>query len=176
MDKTNAIRATIFVIDDDESVRRALARLVRSAGWAVETFSNAEEFLLRLPYDGIGCILLDVKMPGMTGPELQERMLSMGVSLPIIYLTGHADVPMSVHALKSGAMDILLKPATDQVVLGAIDAAIDRHVSIRADDSRRIAIEARMSRLSPREREVMVYIISGRLNKQIAGDLGITEK
>ena len=167
---------TIFVIDDDADVRRALGRLMRSAGWVAESFSSADDFLARLPYDGVGCILLDVLMPGMSGPELQDRMLAMGVSLPVIYLTGHADVQMSVHAMKNGAMDILLKPAQDEVVLEAIRTAIERHASIKAGDSKRIDIEARMSRLSAREREVMVCVISGRLNKQIAGDLGITEK
>ena len=176
MNKLNADRTTIFVVDDDEDVRRGLSRLVRSAGWAVEGHSSAQEFLRRLPYDGVGCILLDVQMPDMSGPELQDRMLAMGVLLPIIYLTGHADVPMSVHAMKIGAMDILLKPASDDTVLQAIGAAIAKHMSIRADDSRRADIESRMSRLSAREKEVMVCVISGRLNKQIAADLGITEK
>jgi two-component system, LuxR family, response regulator FixJ len=176
MDKTNETRTTIFVIDDDAGVRRALGRLMRSAGWAVEVFASAQDFLARLPYDDVGCILLDVRMPGMSGPELQDRMLAMGVSLPIIYLTGHADVPMSVHAMKHGAMDILLKPAPDEVVLDAIGTAIALHASIKADRSRRSDIEARMSRLSAREREVMLCVIRGRLNKQIAAELGITEK
>ena len=176
MEKAKADHTTIFVIDDDEAVRRALGRLIRSAGWAVETFCTANEFLLRLPYDDVGCILLDVQMPGMSGPELQERMLAMAVSLPIIYLTGHADVPMSVHVMKTGAMDILEKPATDELVLSAIKEAVARHAVIKANDSKRGEIEARLSRLSARERQVMVCVISGRLNKQIAADLGITEK
>ena len=176
MDKTNAVRTTIFVIDDDADVRRALGRLMRSAGWAVESFADAQDFLARLPYGDVGCILLDVQMPDMSGPDLQERMLAMGISLPIIYLTGHADVPMSVHAMKSGAMDILLKPAQDEVVLDAIKTAIALHASIKADHDKRIGIEGRMSRLSAREREVMMCVIRGRLNKQIAADLGITEK
>ena len=176
MDKTNANRTTIFVIDDDADVRRALGRLMRSAGWSVESFGNAQDFLARLPYDEVGCILLDVRMPGMSGPELQDRMLAMGISLPIIYLTGHADVPMSVHAMKNGAMDILLKPARDDVVLEAINTAIALHAAIKADHGKRIDIESRMSRLSAREREVMLCVIRGRLNKQIAADLGITEK
>jgi len=176
MDKTNAIRRTIFIIDDDEDVRRALGRLMRSAGWAVESFPDAQEFLLRLPYDDVGCVLLDMQMPGMTGPELQERMHAIGVSLPIIYLTGHADVPTSISVMKNGAMDILLKPAADDLVLEAISSAIARHASIKDDDSKRVEIETRVSRLSLREREVMQLVIGGRLNKQIAGDLGISEK
>src|SRR5262245_54832614 len=169
-------KSTIFVIDDEESVRSALIRLMRSAGLAVESFADAQQFLQRLPYDGVGCILLDVQMPGMKGPELQERMLAMGVSLPIIYLTGHADVPMSVHAMKIGAVDIILKPASDDVVLGAIGTAVEKHASIKANDDKRSEIEARMSHLSAREHEVMVCVIGGRLNKQIASELGITEK
>jgi FixJ family two-component response regulator len=176
VDKTNAIRRTIFIIDDEEDVRRALGRLMRSAGWAVESFPDAQKFLLRLPYDDVGCVLLDMQMPGMTGPELQERMHAIGVSLPIIYLTGHADVPTSIHVMKNGAMDILLKPAADDLVLEAISTAIARHASIKADDSKREEIEMRVSRLSLREREVMQFVIGGRLNKQIAADLGISEK
>src|SRR5262245_12877347 len=100
MDKTTTGRSTVFLIDDDDDVRRGLGRLIRSAGMSAETFASAREFLDCLPYDGVGCILLDVQMPGMSGPDLQERMLAMGVSLPVVYLTGHADVPMSVHAMK----------------------------------------------------------------------------
>jgi FixJ family two-component response regulator len=142
----------------------------------VESHSSAHAFLERLPYEGIGCVLLDVRMPGMTGPQLQERMLAMGLSLPIVYLTGHADVPMSVSAMKNGALDILLKPAGDDLVLNAVAAAVAKHGAIRATETERTQISYRVSRLSGREREVMEYVISGRLNKQIAGDLGITEK
>jgi FixJ family two-component response regulator len=169
-------RGTVFVIDDEEQVRGGLQRLLRSAGWPVEGFATAHSFVERLPYHGIGCILLDVQMPGMSGPELQKRMLAMGVSLPIVYLTGHADVPMSIDAMKNGAIDILLKPAEDDEVLGAISAAIAKHESMMAADSRRVEIEKRLARLSAREREVMECVIAGRLNKQIGGDLGITEK
>jgi FixJ family two-component response regulator len=169
-------RGMVFVIDDEEQVRGGLQRLLRSAGWAVEGFATAHCFVERLPYHGVGCVLLDVQMPGMSGPELQKRMLAMGVSLPIVYLTGHADVPMSIDAMKNGAIDILLKPAEDDEVLGAISAAIAKHESMMAADSRRVDIEKRLARLSAREREVMECVIAGRLNKQIGGDLGITEK
>jgi two-component system, LuxR family, response regulator FixJ len=174
--KVNQSLGTVFVIDDDEYVRTGLSRLLRSAGWAVEVFASAQSFAERLPYDGVGCVLLDVQMPGMTGPELQHQMRAAGVSLPIVYLTGHADVPMSINAMKNGAMDILLKPAEDEIVLSAIGAAIAKHESINAEDLKRHEIEARLARLSAREREVMENVIAGRLNKQIAGDLGITEK
>jgi FixJ family two-component response regulator len=170
------VSGTVFVIDDDEDVRRGLARLVRSAGWSVESHPSAQAFLGRLPYEGVGCVLLDVEMPGMSGPELQEKMLALGVSLPIVYLTGHADVPMSIHAMKNGALDILLKPAEDEQVLSAINAAVARHESIYAVNRERLEVAKRLARLSAREREVLERVISGRLNKQIAGDLGITEK
>jgi FixJ family two-component response regulator len=172
----NASSATVFIIDDDAGVRRGLERLVRSAGWIAEGHPSARAFLQRLPYDGVGCIVLDVAMPGMTGPELQERMLESGVSLPIVYLTGHADVPMSIRAMKNGALDILLKPVQDDSLLTAVGQALDRHSSIRAVSRERLDIMKRLSRLSAREREVMEAVISGRLNKQIAGELGITEK
>ena len=174
--KVNQSLGTVFVIDDDEQVRTGLSRLLRSAGWSIEVFASAQAFADRLPYEGVGCVLLDVQMPGMTGPELQSHMLGAGVSLPIVYLTGHADVPMSINAMKNGAMDILLKPAEDETVLNAIGAAIAKHESINADDTTRNEIEARLARLSTREREVMENVIAGRLNKQIGGDLGITEK
>src|SRR4051812_21725992 len=106
----NSSLGTVFVIDDDELVRSGLSRLLRSAAWTVEVFASAQSFVERLPHEGVGCVLLDVQMPGMTGPELQRQMLATGVSLPIVYLTGHADVPMSISAMKNGAMDILLKP------------------------------------------------------------------
>jgi two-component system, LuxR family, response regulator FixJ len=167
---------TVFIIDDDEGVRRGLERLIRSAGWQAESHATAGTFLDRLPFERVGCVLLDVEMPGMTGPELQERMLALGVSLPIIYLTGHADVPMSIRAMKQGALDILLKPVEEESVLSAIRTAIERHESIDASGRQRLAVEQRLARLSPREHQVMVEVISGRLNKQIAGDFGITEK
>lgn len=166
----------VFVIDDDDDARKGLSRLVRSAGWRVEDFPSAQAFLDRLPYRGVGCVMLDVQMPGMTGPELQARMLDSGVSLPIVYLTGHADVPMSVNAMKHGALDVLQKPADDTAIVQAIGAALARHEHIAAADRERSDVAQRIARLSPREREVMECVISGRLNKQIAGDLGITEK
>ena len=167
---------TVFVIDDDDQVRTSLGRLLRSAGWDVEVFGSAQRFMQRLPFEGVGCVLLDVQMPDMSGPELQKQMLATGVSLPIVYLTGHADVPMSITAMKNGAMDILLKPAEDEIVLSAIGAAIAKHEFVSAQEMKRAEIEGRLARLSAREREVLEFVIAGRLNKQIAGDLGITEK
>jgi RNA polymerase sigma factor (sigma-70 family) len=167
---------TVFIIDDDAGVRRGLERLLRSAGWGAEGHPSAHAFLERLPYDGVGCILLDVAMPGMTGPQLQEHMKATGVSLPIVYLTGNADVPMSIRAMKNGALDILLKPVQDASLLEAVRAALEKHESMQACERERLDIAQRLERLSMREREVMEAVISGRLNKQIAAELGITEK
>lgn len=172
----NCDQTTVFVIDDDEALLRAMERLMRSAGWHAECYRTAQEFLDRLPYDGVGCVLLDVRMTGMTGPQLQEQMIERAISLPVIYLTGCADVPMSIAAMKKGAMDILLKPVEDEVVLNAITAAIARHRTTWAHDRARGEISKRVTQLSERERQVLEEVIGGRLNKQIAGDLGISEK
>jgi FixJ family two-component response regulator len=168
--------ANIFVVDDDDGVRRSLVRLMHAEGWHAEGFSCGGAFLARLPYDGVGCVMLDVEMPGMKGPELQDRMLGDGISLPVIYLTGHGDVPNSVHAMKCGAVDFLTKPADDDLIVQTVNAAIGRHASFLQRESERCEIARRLSRLSDREREVMELVICGRLNKQIAGDLGITER
>jgi len=175
MYKETGPRGTVFVVDDDEDVRRALMRLLLSAGWAVEAFASGQAFLQRLPFDGIGCILLDMQLPGMSGCELQERMFAVS-TLPIVYLTGHGDVPSSVRAIKNGALDFLLKPAEDEAVLSAIEAAIEKHVALTSQRRERAAIEDRLAKLSVRERQVMELVIRGRLNKQIAVELEITEK
>ncbi len=171
-----ASQATVFVIDDERSVRQALSRLLRSAGHRVETFASAEEFLKREQYAGIGCLVLDVRMPGMTGAELFDRMSEKGLSMPVVFLTGHGDVPTSVRAMKKGAVDFLLKPADDEALLQAIRQAVARHASEQAWEQAKQGIQARLQRLSPREREVLEHVIRGRLNKQIAADLGISEK
>jgi FixJ family two-component response regulator len=172
----NPTGATIFVVDDDASVRRGLERLLRSAGWNVETCVSASAFLERPPYAGIGCMVLDIRMPEMTGPELHDRMVERGFSLPVIFLTGHGDVPTSVRAMKKGAADFLLKPVDDEVLLRTISQAVERHAAEKATQARQQEILARIARLSAREIEVMRHVIQGRLNKQIGADLGITEK
>jgi FixJ family two-component response regulator len=174
--KQAASPGTVFVVDDEDQVRRSLMRLVASAGWAVEAFPSAQAFLQRLPIGGLGCILLDLQLPGISGAELQERIRAMGVTLPIVFLTGHGDVPTSVHAMKNGALDFLLKPAEDEIVLRAIDVAIAKHVTLSSEQRARAAIEERLAKLSLRERQVMEFVVRGRLNKQIAAELGITEK
>jgi FixJ family two-component response regulator len=168
--------ATIFVVDDDASVRRSLARLLRAAGWNVEAFASTSEFLERPSYPGIGCLVVDVSMPGMTGPELHDRMADRGFSLPVIFLTGHGDVRTGVRAMKQGAVDFLLKPVDDKVLLQAIRQAVGRHAGEREKAAQQGEIQERIARLSPRELEVMRHVIQGKINKRIASDLGIAEK
>lgn len=168
--------ATVLLIDDDADVRDALGRLFRSAGLKAETFASAREFLASAPFAGIGCIVLDIRMPGMSGPQLHGWIRDHRISWPVIYLSGHCDVPLSVQAMKRGALDVLQKPADADVLLQSIAAALERH---RRECQHRDAVAevtGRLVALSPREREVMNQVIRGRLNKQIAGDLGISEK
>jgi len=167
---------TVFLVDDDPSVRRGLERLVRSAGYAVEAFASADEFLARLPLQGVGCAILDVQMPGLSGPQLHERLVELGVGIPILFLTAHGDVPTSVSAIKRGALDFLMKPVDGDVLLEAVSQALQRHASDVERDEVQRNIEARLGRLSLRERQVMEGVIAGRLNKQVAYDLGISEK
>jgi FixJ family two-component response regulator len=168
--------ATIFVIDDDASMRRSLSWLLRSAGWRAEAFASAEDFLARAALPGNGCLILDVRMPGMAGPELRDHLAARNISLPIIFLTGHGDVPTGVEAMKKGAVDFLLKPVDDQVLLEAIQSALERHRTAQAQAEELNSIHNRLARLSPREREVLECVIGGSLNKQIAEGLGIAEK
>jgi FixJ family two-component response regulator len=172
----NPSEATIFVVDDDASVRRGLARVLRSAGWNVEVCGSAEEFLERPPYSGTGCLVLDVRMPGMAGTELHEKMAECGLIVPVIFLTGHADVPTGVRAMKNGAADFLLKPVDDETLLQAVAEAAERHAVQRRKKAQQREIQARIARLSLRELEVMKQVVQGRPNKQIGADLGIVEK
>lgn len=169
-------QATVFVIDDDMSVRRSLRRLLRASDYVVEEFASAEEFLEREKPSGTGCVILDVRMPHMTGPELFERMARNGYSLPVIFLTAHGDVPTSVHAMKDGAIDFLLKPVDAESLLQAITSAIGRQTANRAVEEEIAAIQKRVRMLSQREREVMEHVVGGEPNKLIAAHLGISEK
>ncbi len=168
--------STVFVIDDDASVRHSLRRLFRSACYAVEEFASARAFLERGTPTGTGCVVLDVRMPGMTGVELFDRMIGSGVSLPVVFLTGHGDVPTSVHAMKDGAVDFLLKPVDGRMLLRAVRDAIGRHAAKLAHEKECAAIHARLGLLSRREREVMEHVVRGRPNKLIAAALGVSEK
>lgn len=167
---------TIFVIDDDEDVRTSLSRLLRAAGWQVETFASAGDFLERPACAGTACVLLDVDMPEMTGPRLHETMLARGIDMPVIFLTGKGDVPTTVQAMKRGAVDFLLKPVENDALFAAIEIALRRHASDQAHRREQLGIAMRLDRLSAREREVMELVVLGRLNKQIAAELGIAEK
>ena len=167
---------TVYLIDDDRSVRRSLRRLLRSAGYEVEEFSSAGEFLERKLPTGAGCLVLDVRMPGMTGTELFDRLVRSGSSLPVVFLTGHGEVATSVHAMKEGAVDFLLKPVDSDTFLRTIREAVERHAAVRAIERKRAEVHARLSRLSPREREVMEQVVRGLPNRIIATSLGITEK
>lgn len=166
----------MHVVDDEAEVRIGLSRLLRSAGWQVLSFATAQEFLDHLPDRGTGCILLDVNMPGMSGPELHLRLRELDLRLPVIYLTGQGSVPMGVQAMKQGALDFLEKPVDDELLLTTIQQAITRHQEECAQQHRQDEQRRRLNALSSREREVMHHVIAGRLNKQIAGDLGIAEK
>jgi two-component system response regulator FixJ len=169
---------TVYIVDDDATFARGLARLVGAAGWKAEVCSCAEEFFApgRVEPAGTGCVLLDVRMPGMLGPELYRTMLERRIDLPVIFLTGYGDVPTSVAAMKLGAVDFLEKPAPAERLVGAIRAALARHAARRQVDSEKREVEARVAKLTRREREVMEHVIAGRLNKQIAADLAISLK
>lgn len=172
----NGTAPTIYVVDDDASVRRSLTRLLRSAGWNAEAFASAGDLLERAPHAGPGCVLLDINMPGMNGLELQDRMTGAGISLPVVFLTGRGDIPMSVRAMKHGAVDFLVKPVEEAVLFQALELAIRRQAAEADGLRQRDSILARLALLSDREREVLERVIQGRLNKQIAYDLGIVEK
>lgn len=172
----NADVPTIFIVDDDDALRRSLGRRMRAEGWSVEEFASGAEFLARPAYDGVGCILLDVCLPGASGPELHLEMSARGNRLPVVFLTGHGDVVTGVTAMKRGAVDFLVKPVDDTTLLATIGAALERHGAERRAQQQRADTDERLARLSPREREVLRHVIAGRLNKQIAENLGITLK
>ncbi len=167
---------TVFVIDDDASVRKSLSRLLRSAGYVAETFSSAEEFLRRKHFDGVGCILLDVKMPGLSGMDLQVELNKADYHMPIVFITGHGDIPMSVEAMKKGAVDFLTKPFEDEDLLQAIENAIGKDREARAAYHEAQDIGQRIELLTPREKEILSFVVTGMLNKQIALKLDIAEK
>jgi len=166
----------VYVVDDDPAVRKGLDRLLRSAGLAVEAFASAAEFLAWDGQDGIGCVVLDVRMPGISGMDLQADLVARGIDLPVIFLTGHGDIPMSVEAMKTGALDFLTKPVDAEVLLNAVRQALHRHRAARTGRLETQAMRTRMESLTPRELEVLRCVVTGALNKQIAAHLGIAEK
>ena len=171
-----AVAPMVFVVDDEPSVRRSLTRLLASAGYTVEAFASAREFLARAPYAGPCCLVLDVRMPGLSGLELQETLAAAGRRMSIVFVTGHVDVPMSVRAMKRGAADLLTKPVDDKVLLAAIQRALAKDVADLGEEARVADVRKRVKLLSPRETEVFALVVTGMLNKQIAAALGISEK
>ncbi len=168
--------ATVCVVDDDPSLRLGLARLLGTAGYAVETFDSADAFLAKPRPSGSRCLVLDVNLPGLDGLGLQEQMGAGGDCLPIIFISGDSDIPISVRAMKAGAVDFLTKPFDAEALLSAVMAAIARHTAVSERSAARELVHAHMERLTPREREVFPQLLTGKLNKQIAAILGITEK
>ena len=167
--------STILVIDDDVDLRNSLGRLLRSVGLNAKLFASVSEFLKSEPTEGPSCLVLDVRLPGQSGLEFQRELAAAGRELPIIFITGHGDIPMSVQAMKSGAIEFLTKPIRDQELLDAIQSGLTRDRARRENESALADLRMRFASLSPREREVMIQVARGRLSKQIAGDIGIAQ-
>ena len=165
----------VFVVDDDESMRKALSNLVRSVDLQVEAFASAPEFLaIKLP-DAPCCLILDVRLPGLSGLDFQAKLASSRIEIPIIFMTGHGDIPMSVRAMKAGAVEFLTKPFRDQDMLDAIQVALARDKARHAKEDNILTLRAKYETLTPREQEVMVCVTGGLMNKQVAAEIGITE-
>src|SRR5258706_8288361 len=166
----------VFVVDDDDSFRISTERLVRASGFEVKAFRSAKEFRQSERPDAPSCLLLDVQMPGLTGLDLQRELTRAGIHMPIIFLSGHADVPISVQAMKAGAVEFLIKPFCEHELLGAIHHAIERDIDSREQQAKLAQLWNLYERLTPSERQVMSRVVTGMLNKQIAADLGTSEK
>jgi FixJ family two-component response regulator len=167
--------STVFVVDDDASVREAVSSLLRSVGYRPTLFASAQDFLASAKADTPACLLLDVRMPGLGGLDCQRALSEAGWQIPVIFMSGHGDVPMTVRAMKAGAVDFLTKPFRDQDLLDAVGHAIEQDRVRRANDLETAVLRERFDSLSPREREVMAWVVTGRLNKQIAGEIGTSE-
>jgi two-component system response regulator FixJ len=172
----NAPAPLIRVVDDDASFRKAVARMLRASGLAVKTFASAAEYLAAPEAEIPGCVLVDLQMPGSSGLDLQEALAQAGLAMPVIFLSGHGDIPTTVQAMRRGAEDFLTKRASREDLLAAVSRALARDDRERAERARREALRGRLAALSPREREVLQHVVQGRLNKQIAADLGIHER
>jgi FixJ family two-component response regulator len=168
--------AIVFIVDDDLSVRRSTDRLIRSAGLKVQTFTSAREFLKNPRPEGPACLVLDVRMPGLSGMELQRELAQSGIHIPIIFITGHGDIPMSVRAMKAGAVEFLTKPFRSRSLLEAVRAAIETDRSAHKARSETGELRQRYEQLTPREREVIALVVAGQLNKQVASELSTTER
>jgi FixJ family two-component response regulator len=167
--------STILIIDDDVDLRNSLARLLRSVGLNAKLFASVSDFLKSEPPEGPNCLVLDVRLPGQSGLEFQRELAAAGREFPIIFITGHGDIPMSVRAMKGGAVEFLTKPVRDQELLDAIQLGLTRDRARRENEFALADLKTRFGTLSPREREIMIQVARGRLSKQIAGDIGITE-
>jgi FixJ family two-component response regulator len=165
----------VFVVDDDISVRESLELLIRTEGWKAQLFTSAQEFLAWHAIPVPSCLILDVSLPGLNGLELQERIAETHSYLPIIFITGHGDIPTSVKAMKAGAIEFLTKPFTDDALLGAVREALERSRGALRERAEKQAIEERHHSLTPREQQVMALVVAGLLNKQVGGELGISE-
>jgi FixJ family two-component response regulator len=168
--------ARVFIIDDDDSICKALMRLLTASGHTTEVFHSADDYLKREPFDGIGCLILDIRMPGMSGTDLQIHLQRRQNSIAVVFLTGHGDLPAGIEAMKRGAVDFLTKPVDEIALLDAVDRALSRSQQVHDERSRRANVQSRLDTLTPREIEVLEYVVGGARNKQIALYLGISEK
>jgi len=175
MQESRQPSATIAIVDDDPSVREGLSSLIRSAGWNVATFASAQEFLDRPGAEAPSCLVLDLQLPGLSGLDLQKRMAEVGLEIPIVFLTGHGNIPASVQAMKAGAVEFLTKPFDEQDLLQAIQEAVERDRRNRQQHAGMRELQSRYESLTAREQEVMQQVVSGLLNKQIAAELDIAE-
>jgi FixJ family two-component response regulator len=170
-----AAEAVVFVVDDDVGTRESLKNLIRSVGLRAETFASAQDFLRSTRPDAPSCLVLDVRLPGLSGLDLQKRMAEVEVAIPIVFISGHGDIPMSVQAMKAGAVEFLTKPFREQELLDAIQQALERDRNAREQRVEIAELRSRYRLLTPREREVMALVVTGLLNKQVAGELGTSE-
>ena len=175
MRESRAPDPVIAIVDDDPSVREGLQALIESAGWRAETFGSAQEFLARLTAEAPSCLVLDLQMPGLSGLDLQKRMAEVGLEIPIVFLTGHGNIPTSVQAMKAGAVEFLTKPFDEQKLLTAIEEAIERDRRTRQQREEMRELRERYESLTAREQQVMQQVVAGLLNKQVAAELNITE-
>ena len=174
-DVTSIENPVVFIVDDDASVRQALANLLQAVGLDVESFATAEDFLSQAPPERTSCLVLDVRLPSVSGLHIQDELVRAGNRIPIIFVSGHADVPMSVRAMKAGAVDFLTKPFRDQDLLDAVQSALRRDEARRREERSRDQLKAAYENLTPREREVLTLVASGLINKQIADKIGTAE-
>ena len=166
----------VFIVDDDDSVRKALTRLIKSVDLNVETFASADDFLQRESHDGPACLLLDIRMPGLSGLDLQDELVAAGRTLPIIFISAHGNIPLSVRAMKAGAVDFIEKPFEDQTLLDAINQSLKKDRQAKLEQAELREIQRRVDCLTVRERQVFALVVSGKLNKQVAFELGTTER